>query len=70
MKEKQQQNNRLLFIYAGAAFQLLAGLGIALYVGYLVDKKLHFRFPLLIWILPLLVIIGFIIKAVKDTSKK
>lgn len=59
-----------LMQYAGYAAQLLVGLGLAVWAGIWLDKKIHIGFPLLIWLLPLLLLIGMMIKVVKDTSKK
>lgn len=59
-----------LLQYAGYAAQLAAGLGLAVYIGYWVDGKINLGIPILIWLLPLLLLIGMMIKVVKDTSKK
>lgn len=56
--------------YAGFAAQLAAGLLLAVYVGMWIDKRAGINIPLLIWLLPLLLLIGMLIKVVKDTSKK
>jgi len=69
MNEKKPQNNNLLYQYAGFAFQLLAGLGIAVFIGIKLDGWIKPGIPVFVWLLPLLVIIVTIIKAVKDTSK-
>ena len=57
-------------MYAGLAFQMLAAIGIALYAGITLDKWIKSSVPVFLWLLPLIVIIGMIIKAIKDTSKK
>jgi hypothetical protein len=62
--------NKLLFQYAGFAAQLMVSLGLSVYVGLWADRKFHIKFPLLIWVLPLLVLAGMILKAIKDTSNK
>lgn len=62
--------DKLLWQYAGLATQLLVSLGLTLYVGDWVDKKWAIGFPLLAWVLPLLVLIATFIKLIKDTSKK
>jgi len=64
-----ESNKELLLKYAGFAAQLTAALGVAVYAGYWVDKKTAIKFPLCIWLLPLLVIIAMIVKAIKDTSE-
>ncbi len=65
-----KSNKDLLFQYAGIGAQLLAGLLIAVFLGKWIDGKVQFSFPVFIWLLPLIVIIGMILKALKDTSKK
>jgi F0F1-type ATP synthase assembly protein I len=65
-----EDNNKLLYQYAGFAMQLLAGLGLAAFIGWWIDKKIATSFHLLIWLLPLLVLLVMIWKVVRDTSKK
>ena len=50
--------------------QMLVGLGLAVFAGIKLDGWLHFKTPLLVWILPLLVIVAMIYQVIKDTSKK
>lgn len=64
------QNNSSLYKYAGLATQFLVGIGIAVYVGLQIDKYIKISMPLAVWLLPLLLIVGVIIKIIKDTSKK
>ena len=68
--KKNTSNKNLLFQYASLGTQILAGLIIAVAVGYWLDEKIKFSFPIFIWVLPLLVIISMILKVVRDTSKK
>lgn len=63
-------DNRLLWKYAGLATQFLVGIGIAVFLGLQIDKRLKFYTPVAVWVLPLLVIIAVIIKVVKDTAQK
>lgn len=72
MPERQpdkQSSNRILLRYAGMGMQILASLGLALFIGLKLDAWIRTPFPVLVWLLPLLVIIGMIIKTIKDTSK-
>ena len=62
--------NKQLLKYAGLATQFLIGIGLAVYGGLLLDRWMRFDVPLAVWILPLLLIIGVIIKIIKDTQKK
>lgn len=62
--------SRQLMQYAGFAAQLAGGLLLAVYAGIWCDKKISLGFPLFIWLLPLLLLIALMIKAVKDTTKK
>lgn len=69
-KSRSPQNNRLLWLYAGFAFQLLAALGLGVYAGIKLDEWLKVGVPLMTWILPLLIVIALIIKVIKDTGNK
>lgn len=68
--DKQPQNRNLLFQYFTFAWQLIAGLGLSVYLGIVIDKWLKTSMPLLVWILPLLVLTGMMIKVIRDTTKK
>ncbi len=71
MKEKQsQRNDRLLLTYAGMAFQILISLLLSVYAGSWLDKWLKLGWPLLVWVLPLMVVVALMVKVIKDTSSK
>ena len=69
-EKKNYSNKDLLIKYSSLGAQLLAGLIVAVFVGKWLDKKIALSFPLCIWLFPLLVILGMIFNAVRDTSKK
>jgi len=48
----------------------LAGIGLGVFFGFKADGWLHLSFPLLVWLLPLLIIISMTIKIIRDTSNK
>lgn len=50
--------------------QFLAAIAIALFGGIKLDDWLKLSFPLLVWLLPLLVITGVIIQIIKDTGQQ
>jgi hypothetical protein len=56
--------------YAGLGGQIFISLGIAVFAGYKADQWLNTPFPILIWLLPVIVLCIMIYKMVKDTSKK
>ena len=62
--------NNSLWQYAGMASQFLVSIGLGVFIGYKVDEWMKTRIPLLVWLLPLLIIIGTIYRMVKDTSNK
>ena len=66
----KQSNNKILLRYAGLGTQILVSLGLAVFIGLKLDAWIRTPFPVLVWLLPLLIIIGMIIKIIKDTSKK
>ncbi|MBS1733906.1 MAG: ATPase F0F1 [Bacteroidetes bacterium] len=63
-------NNNLLWKYAGLATQFLVGIGLAVYAGIKLDEWLKLKTPLAVWVLPLLLITGVIVKIIKDTAAK
>lgn len=56
--------------YASMAAQILTGLGLTTWAGLWLDKKKGNAKPMFTWLLPVLLLIGILIKAVKDTNKK
>ena len=70
MKQGNEQANRQLWRYAGMATQFLVSIGIGVWVGLKLDKWLKFSTPILVWVLPLIIIIGMIVLIIKDTSGK
>jgi uncharacterized integral membrane protein len=60
-------NKNLLLQYAGIGAQIVAGLLIFIFAGKWIDSKLQLSFPMLIWLLPLIFIVGMIVKVIKDT---
>jgi hypothetical protein len=68
----QKQNNagNDVMRYAGLGAQILVSLGLAVFAGYHADKWLKLPFPLLVWLLPLLVVSMMIYKLIKETSNK
>lgn len=66
----RQESNKLLLKYAGLTMQFLIGIALGFFLGLKMDEWLQFSFPLLVWLLPLLVIITIIVKIIIDTSKK
>ena len=69
LRDKKNDSPNILYRYAGMGAQILVSLGLALFIGLKLDAWIRTPFPLLVWVLPLLVIIGMIIKTIKDTSK-
>jgi len=64
------EGNKQLSRYAGLAMQFLVSIGLGVFIGLKVDKWLHFSFPLLVWLFPLLIIVGLLFNILKETSKK
>lgn len=67
---KQNDPGNDLLRYAGLGGQILVSLGIAVFAGYKADGWLKLSFPLLVWLLPLLVVSAIIYKLIKETSNK
>lgn len=69
-RQMDKNNKTSLLRYAGLTMQFLVAIGIALFGGMKLDEWLKLSFPLLVWLLPLLVITGVIIQIIKDTGAK
>ncbi len=67
--QQKHNNNSDIMRYAGLGAQIFVSLGIAVFAGYKADKWLHFYFPFLVWMLPVIVLCVMIYKLIKDTSK-
>jgi hypothetical protein len=65
-----QQDPKPFLQYASLATQLLVSFAFAAFGGKWLDLKFFSRKPVFIWILPLLVGIGLILKVIKDTEHK
>ena len=64
-----KSNKDILLRYAGLATQLLVSIGLSVYLGLWFDKHFLHAIPIFVWLLPMVVFIGLIIKIIKDTSK-
>ena len=65
-----EQNQNSFLGYASVATQLLVAFAFAAFGGKWLDLKFFSQTPIFIWILPLLVGIGMILKVIKDTDRK
>ena len=59
---------RELIRYAGISTQVAASVGVSLFVGIKADKWLKVSFPILSWVLPLLVIVALVVQLIKSSS--
>ena len=66
--QKKPYTNDLLR-FAGLGAQIFVALGIAVFAGYKADRWINTGFPLLIWVLPLLVLAAMLYKLVGETAK-
>ena len=56
--------------FVGLASQFFIIIGLALALGWKIDAWFDFKSPWLIWILPLIMIVGLLIKLIIETTKK
>ena len=69
-KDRKISNRRELLRYAGLSSEVLASVGISVFLGIKADKWLKLSFPVFSLSLPLLVIISLIVRLVKESSRK
>lgn len=70
MIRDKNEGNKMLWKYAGMGTQFFVAIGLGIFLGLKLDKWVNISIPLMVWLLPLLLIIGMIIKIVIETSKK
>ena len=68
-QDKSRRVSQLLR-YSSITTQIFVSIGLGVFLGIKADGWLHLSFPLLVWVLPLLIIFGIMYKIVKDTSGK
>jgi hypothetical protein len=68
--EGKQPDNKLLWQYAGLTTQILFSVGLTLWLGKWLDQQIGWGRELLVWVLPLLALLGIFYKIIRDTSKK
>jgi Putative F0F1-ATPase subunit Ca2+/Mg2+ transporter len=61
---------RELLRYAGLSSQVVASVGISVFLGMKADKWLKLSFPILSWALPLLVIVVLLINLIRSGPGK
>jgi F0F1-type ATP synthase assembly protein I len=67
-KPPSNSNKQFLLKYASLGTQLLAALGVAVFIGLKADKWLH-TLPLFSCALPLLTLAGIFYKLMRETAK-
>lgn len=66
----RKEDSRSWIRYTGLASQLVVGLLLTGYAGVWIDRKMAVTKPVFTWLLPLLLLIGMLVKIVKDSSVK
>lgn len=61
---------RQLIRYAGISSEVVASVGLSVFLGMKADKGLKLSFPIFSWALPLLVIVVLLVQLVKAGSGK
>jgi Putative F0F1-ATPase subunit Ca2+/Mg2+ transporter len=61
---------RELLRYAGLSTEVVASVGLSVFLGVKADKWLKVSFPIFSWLLPLLVIVALLINLIKAGSGK
>lgn len=70
MNKGKDGGGNTLWRYAGMGAQFAVATGLGIFLGLKIDDKLRFSTPWFVWILPLVLIIGMLIKIVIETNKK
>jgi len=67
---RNTNSNNELIRYASLGTQFLVSLGLAVFLGLKADKWLKISAPLLVWLLPLIVLVGMLYKISRDTKPR
>ncbi|MCO6497003.1 MAG: AtpZ/AtpI family protein [Chitinophagaceae bacterium] len=70
MIKDRRELNKTLMRYASMGSQFFVAIGAGVWGGLKLDEWLKISFPLLVWLLPLILIIGIILKIILETNKK
>ena len=68
--EDGASRRRELIRWAGLSTEVVASVGVSVWLGVKADKWLKLSFPILSWLLPLLVIVALLINLVKAGANK
>ena len=66
---EKKRNRSTLLRYAGLAFQMMATLGLAVFVGYKIDQRTGWRIPVFMIIFSLLGLTLLLWQIIKDTRR-
>lgn len=68
-KSPPPDNRKVLLQYAGLSAEVCISVGLSIFIGLKADKWLHLS-PVFAWVLPLLVIVGLIVKLIKGSTPR
>jgi Na+/glutamate symporter len=68
--DNRDKHRQEILRYAGLSTEVVASMGVSLFIGIKADKWLRVSFPVFAWALPLLVIVVLIVKLIKESSKR
>lgn len=57
-------------VYTTYGIQLAVGVALGLWLGSYIDKKIGAKFPLFVWILPLVLLAAMLVQIVREFSDK
>ena len=68
-QNKNDDSRKTLLRYAGLAFQMMATLGLGVFVGYKIDQRIGWRFPVFLIIFSLIALAILLWQIIKDTRR-
>ena len=69
-EDESRARRREMFRYAGLSTQVAVSIGASVFIGVKADKGLKLSFPILSWLLPLLVIVVLLVNLIRHGSGK
>lgn len=69
MQRQKNDANHQLLQYAGIGTQWLILMGLGAFGGYKLDQRLGWRFPVAVWLIPLVILVISLVRVARDTGK-
>jgi chromate transport protein ChrA len=68
--DKKKNNLNSYMVYTTYGIQLAVAVGLGLWLGDYIDKKIGVKIPVFSWILPMVLLVAMLVQIVREFSDK